>query len=126
MLSLLVHLIHEPAFDQLRTQEQLGYVVSTSTRVAASAMELGIKVQSTRAPWFLEARVEAAVTFLTGQLGTSDFLVGEQLTLADIALCTALGIWRGALGRTPPDNLAAYRERLQARPAYQRAMQANT
>lgn len=59
MLSLLVHLIHEPAFDQLRTQEQLGYVVSTSTSVAASAMALGIKIQSTRAPWFLEERVEA-------------------------------------------------------------------
>lgn len=59
MLSLLVHIIHEPAFDQLRTQEQLGYVVSTSTRIAASAMALGIKIQSTRAPWFLEERVEA-------------------------------------------------------------------
>lgn len=59
MLSLLVHLIHEPAFDQLRTQEQLGYVVSTGTRIAASAMALGIKIQSTRAPWFLEERVEA-------------------------------------------------------------------
>nr|WP_232537525.1 hypothetical protein [Cystobacter fuscus] len=52
--------------------------------------------------------------------------MGPQLTLADISLCTALGIWRGALGRTMPDTLSAYWERLQARPAYQRAMQANT
>ncbi|WP_420042688.1 glutathione S-transferase family protein [Cystobacter fuscus] len=59
-------------------------------------------------------------------MGTSPFLVGPQLTLADISLCTALGIWRGALGRTMPDTLSAYWERLQARPAYQRAMQANT
>ena len=61
MLSLLVHLIHEPAFDQLRTQEQLGYVVSTSTSIAVSSMALEIKIQSTRAPWYLEERVE---TFL--------------------------------------------------------------
>ncbi|KZT69510.1 LuxS/MPP-like metallohydrolase [Daedalea quercina L-15889] len=59
ILSLLVHIIHEPAFDQLRTQEQLGYVVSTSTTIAATSMGLGIKIQSTRAPWYLEERVEA-------------------------------------------------------------------
>ncbi|EPX57175.1 Glutathione S-transferase [Cystobacter fuscus DSM 2262] len=74
----------------------------------------------------LEGRVAKAVKFLSDQLGAGPFLVGSQLTLADIALCTALGIWRGALDRTPPDNLAAYWERLKARPAYQRAMQANT
>jgi len=55
----------------------------------------------------------------------SDFLVGSQLTLADLAVTTALGIWRGALGKTLPDTLVAYRERLAARPAYQRAMKAN-
>lgn len=59
MLSLLVHIIHEPAFDQLRTQEQLGYVVSTSTKIAASAIALDIQIQSTRSPWFLEERIEA-------------------------------------------------------------------
>ena len=29
MLELLAHLISEPAFDQLRTKEQLGYIVHT-------------------------------------------------------------------------------------------------
>lgn len=29
MLELLSHLISEPAFDQLRTKEQLGYIVHT-------------------------------------------------------------------------------------------------
>ena len=30
VLELLVHLISEPAFDKLRTQEQLGYIVHTA------------------------------------------------------------------------------------------------
>ena len=31
MLELLAHLISEPAFDQLRTKEQLGYIVHTGS-----------------------------------------------------------------------------------------------
>jgi glutathione S-transferase len=37
----------------------------------------------------------------------------------------ALGIWKGALGKALPDRLVAYRERLAARPAYQRALKAH-
>jgi hypothetical protein len=38
----------------------------------------------------------------------------------------ALGIWKGALGKPLPDKLVAYRERLAARPAYQRALTAHS
>ncbi len=72
-----------------------------------------------------EGRIERAVQYVVDLLGTGPFLAGPQLTLADIAVTTALGIWRGALGKTLPDTLVAYRERLAARPAYQRAMKAN-
>jgi len=72
-----------------------------------------------------EGRLEKAVRYVTDLLGPGPFLVGSQLTLADLAVTTALGIWRGALGKTLPDTLVAYRERLAARPAYQRAMKAN-
>jgi hypothetical protein len=37
----------------------------------------------------------------------------------------ALGMWRGALGLPLPDKLVAWRERLAARPAYQRAHERN-
>lgn len=66
-------------------------------------------------------RVNQAVDYLSGKLDGRDFLVGEDLTVADIAIVTMLGVWRAALGRTAPDNLAAYLERMAARPAYQRA-----
>jgi glutathione S-transferase len=57
-------------------------------------------------------------------LGDEPFLAGADLTLADISVATALGIWRGGLDGALPDKLTAYRERLAARPAYQRALAA--
>ena len=72
-----------------------------------------------------EARVEGAVGYVADMLGANPYLAGDSITLADIAVSTALGIWRGALGKALPDPLVAYRERLAARPAYQRARQEN-
>ncbi|TFY68977.1 hypothetical protein EVJ58_g698 [Rhodofomes roseus] len=57
-LALLAHIIRSPAFDQLRTREQLGYVVSSSMWDVVTSMGLSFKIQSTRAPWYLEERVE--------------------------------------------------------------------
>lgn len=72
----------------------------------------------------LESRVERALSYVTELLGAGPYLAGAELTLADICVGTTLGIWRGALGKTLPDVLVAYRERLAARPAYQRAREA--
>ncbi|KAH9915085.1 LuxS/MPP-like metallohydrolase [Fomitopsis serialis] len=59
IVMLLTHIMRSPVFDQLRTQEQLGYVVSSTMWVAATSMGFGINIQSTRAPWYLEERVDA-------------------------------------------------------------------
>ena len=69
----------------------------------------------------VERSVEQAFDHVAAVLGDSRFLVGDDLTLADIAIGTTLGIWRGALGKSLPDRLAAYQAGLAARPAYQRA-----
>lgn len=66
-------------------------------------------------------RMERFIRYVSDKLGDRPFLVGDGLTLADIAICTGLGIWKGALNGAIPDNLAAWRERLAERPAYQRA-----
>jgi insulysin len=57
-LELFDQIANEPAFDQLRTKEQLGYIVQTS--VTARTGELGWKVliQSERSPEHVEARIE--------------------------------------------------------------------
>ena len=71
-----------------------------------------------------EARVESAIAYVGNLLGDNPYLAGANLTLADMCIATTLGIWKGALGKAVPDKLAAYRERLAARPAYQRASKA--
>lgn len=71
-----------------------------------------------------EKAVERAIEHVKTALGSSPFLAGSQLTLADISVYTALGIWRGALGKTLPDELSAYQDRMAARPALQRARKA--
>jgi glutathione S-transferase len=68
-----------------------------------------------------DQKVNRALGYLEARLGARDFLVGDDLTLADIAVVTGLGMMKGALQKPIPDALAAYRDRLLERPAYQRA-----
>lgn len=70
---------------------------------------------------FCEARVKDALGYAQTLLDDQDYFVGDGLTLADIAVSTALGMWEGALGLDVPPALAAHRERMMGRPAYQRA-----
>ncbi|TCD63541.1 Insulinase (Peptidase M16) [Steccherinum ochraceum] len=59
--ALTAQILSEPAFNVLRTREQLGYIVSCSEWQLAGAQERGLRiaVQSERAPAYLEERVEA-------------------------------------------------------------------
>ena len=70
---------------------------------------------------FCEARVVDALGYAQDILGERAFFVGDGLTLADIAISTSLGMWQGALGKDIPPGLAAHRERMAERPAYQKA-----
>ena len=70
---------------------------------------------------FCEAQVTDALGFAQDLLGDGGFFVGDGLTLADIAVSTSLGMWQGALGKAIPPKLAAHRERMMQRAAYQRA-----
>lgn len=67
-LELFDQIANEPAFDQLRTKEQLGYIVQTS--VTARTGELGWKVliQSERDPVHVELRIENFIESLPGLL----------------------------------------------------------
>ncbi|KAJ7632954.1 Metalloenzyme, LuxS/M16 peptidase-like protein [Roridomyces roridus] len=59
--SLLIQILQEPAFNVLRTQEQLGYIVSCSSWLLSGQSEKGLRivVQSEKSPGYLEDRVEA-------------------------------------------------------------------
>lgn len=58
-LSLFAQITDEPSFDQLRTQEQLGYVVFTMKHVATTTMGYTVLIQSERDNCYLESRIEA-------------------------------------------------------------------
>jgi glutathione S-transferase len=109
---------------ELAVFTEASFGASTNTLMAAHFMapEADKQNWSVRAA---EGRCENALGFIEGKLGDRQFLVGDGLTLADIAIVTALGVWRGALGKAIPERLAAYRDRLTQRPAYTRAAAAN-
>lgn len=58
-LTLLATILHEPCFDILRTQEQLGYIVGANFMQGTSFMGLRIVIQSGHSPDHLEQRIEA-------------------------------------------------------------------
>lgn len=64
---LLDQFIHEPAFDQLRTKEQLGYVVFSGYRGTLTTVGFRFIIQSEKSPQYLETRIE---TFLTNYAQT--------------------------------------------------------
>ncbi|CAK5265298.1 unnamed protein product [Mycena citricolor] len=74
--SVLTQILHEPAFDILRTKEQLGYIVSCSGWMLSGNSEKGMRiiVQSEKNPGYLEDRVEA---FLDGMKATLEAMTPE-------------------------------------------------
>ena len=59
--ALLTQVLSEPAFNVLRTREQLGYLVSCTNWTLSGLSERGLRivVQSEKKPGYLEERVEA-------------------------------------------------------------------
>ncbi|PLB35174.1 a-pheromone processing metallopeptidase Ste23 [Aspergillus candidus] len=62
-LLLFAQMTDEPAFDQLRSKEQLGYVVWSGARYAATAIGYRVIIQSERTAAYLESRIN---NFLRG------------------------------------------------------------
>ncbi|CAO3650854.1 unnamed protein product [Cunninghamella echinulata] len=58
-LSLLAQIAQEPCFDQLRTKEQLGYLVFSGVRKQTGSMGMRFILQSERDTIYLENRIES-------------------------------------------------------------------
>jgi glutathione S-transferase len=75
----------------------------------------------------LEPRVHGELDnhlgFLDRELGTKDFFVGSTLTAADIQLSFVFQAARLLYGLQKFPNLARFLDQMQARPAYQRALE---
>ncbi|KAH9857197.1 insulin-degrading enzyme [Lenzites betulinus] len=70
--ALLSHILSEPAFNVLRTREQLGYIVAASQWNLSGGSQTGVRivVQSERAPAYLEQRVDAFLRSMDEKLET--------------------------------------------------------
>src|SRR5947199_1078947 len=60
----------EPAFDQLRTQEQLGYVVWSGPRYSSTTLGYRVIIQSERTANYLESRIDAFLSRFAETLDT--------------------------------------------------------
>ena len=85
LLGLLAHLVREPCFDQLRTKEQLGYMVFSGMSDEDGVLGLWLMVQSsTKGPAYLDDRIEAFLAqFRQEVLGSMD---AEKFT-ANVEAC---------------------------------------
>ncbi len=72
---------------------------------------------------FVDPRIAEHLDFMAAALGAADWFAGPEFTAADVMLSFPLeaAVARGALDNSRP-RLMAYLERLQARPAYRRAL----
>ncbi|KAH8114098.1 insulin-degrading enzyme [Phellopilus nigrolimitatus] len=69
---LMAQITAEPAFNVLRTQEQLGYIVHSSEWQSVESIGLRIVVQSEKDPKYLESRIEAFLVHMRGVFDTMD------------------------------------------------------
>ncbi|RDW92852.1 a-pheromone processing metallopeptidase Ste23 [Aspergillus mulundensis] len=61
-LLLFAQMTDEPAFDQLRSKEQLGYVVWSGARYSATTIGYRVIIQSERTAQYLESRIDSFLT----------------------------------------------------------------
>ena len=72
-LLLLAQMTDEPAFDQLRTKEQLGYVVFSGSSNHLTTIAYHVLIQSEKSPEYLEKRIDHFLrSFKTSLLNMSD------------------------------------------------------
>ncbi len=71
----------------------------------------------------IQTEIRNQLDYIAGALGDRQFLIGDELTGADVQVFFILEVANlpGALAAYP--TLAAYRERLESRPAYRRALE---
>ena len=80
-LQLFAQIAEEPAFDQLRTKQQLGYIVNTQATQSTGSMGFRVLIQSERDPVYVETRIEAFLDSLKEyleEMSEDDFEKNKQ------------------------------------------------
>jgi glutathione S-transferase len=100
-------------------------VWATSVLEPASTL-VGHEFETKRGSWgFGFGKLERELEVLEAALAASDYLAGDRFTAADVMVGAVVGmrLITGELPKRPP--LVAYAERLQARPAFEKASKIN-
>ena len=110
--SLMNWLVMQLVFDSIPRQPMPFFV-----RPVARALCAGVQQK------LIQPNVQAALAFMEHHLAQHRWFAGEHLSLADFQMSFAVeaALARGAAASTWP-HLHAYLQRIQARPAYQRAL----
>ena len=114
ILDLIGHLAYSSAYNQLRTKEQLGYIVSVYTRkTAGGTWGLTVVVQSSsHPPKYLEGRIEAWIKSFREELdekAPEDFAIEArgvvvQLLEEDTKLSSEVGSWWNEIAVTETNH----------------------
>lgn len=89
LLQLLAHIIGEPCFNVLRTQEQLGYIVFSHSHKANMTLGLKIIVQSDKHPQYVEKRIDLFVNSMLVSTFSSLFASSLSSSSSSIASCAS-------------------------------------
>ncbi|TPX70225.1 hypothetical protein SpCBS45565_g01950 [Spizellomyces sp. 'palustris'] len=83
-LNLFSQIAHEPAFDQLRTKEQLGYMVFSGLRKSTGIMGFRVIIQSEKDPAYVESRINSFLASMRSVISklTADEYAKHQAALA--------------------------------------------
>lgn len=111
--SLMNWLVMQLVFDSIPRQPMPFFV-----RPVARALCAGVQEK------LIQPNVQAALAFMENHLAQHRWFAGEHLSLADFQMSFAVeaALARGAAASAWP-HLHAYLQRIQARPAYQRALE---
>mmetsp|Transcript_4301 Transcript_4301/g.9388 ORF Transcript_4301/g.9388 Transcript_4301/m.9388 type:complete len:508 (+) Transcript_4301:2-1525(+) len=114
ILDLIGHLAYSSAYNQLRTKEQLGYIVSVYTRkTAGGTWGLTVVVQSSsKSPKYLEERIEAWLRTFRKELkdkspdtfATEARGVVVQLMEENTKLASEVGTWWNEISATQTNH----------------------
>lgn len=72
---LLDQILHEPAFDQLRTKEQLGYIVFSGLKTSTTTLGFRFLIQSEKTTQYLEGRIDS---FLSNYIETLEQMCDSE------------------------------------------------
>ena len=111
--SLMNWLVRQLVFDSIPRQPMPFFV-----RPVARALSAGVQEK------LIQPNVQAALAFMENHFAQHRWFAGEHLSLADFQMSFAVeaALARGAAASAWP-HLQAYLQRIQARPAYQRALE---